>query len=346
MLFHSHDDVAQTLLDQPILHGLTIQDAQGLASVCDTVQLSEGEILFREGDEADELFLTLAGRLHLTCAGPDGVPMVVGTVSDGGVLGEMGVFGGAPRSATAVALMPSTLLRVPGAMFPSLIEQGHPAVRSLLQRLRQVLSWRLRALNRRMDAALSSLVVGEMALAFPQDATATAVSLRLESQEYLTAAELAQVPILHRLDERALSAVAGVIVRRAFSDGDYILCQGATADGIGILLRGEIRVVRRLPRQGSVRLVTLSPGAVFGFLSAIDGLHRAADCIADGPVECGMLSFADFSTLMDGESHTALQFQMAILQALFIDLREANARFAEMAALPTLDPGVVMLRPE
>ena len=344
-MFDSQVDTARLLLEQPIFQGLSLQDARYFADICDTVRLQEGSQLFREGDEAREIFLTLSGRLQLSCIGASGDAVVVGTVSDGGVLGEMGVFDDAPRSATATALMPSLLLRVPREVFAALVEQGHPLVRSLLLRLRQLLCWRLRALDRRLDAALSPYVVGEMALVGANAPAGLGAGIVLEEHDRLSANDLLQVPVLHRLDERAREVLAGVISRRAFADGDLILSQGASADGVCLLLRGQVRVVRRLPMQGSVRLVTLGPGAVFGILSALDGLTRAADCTADGEVECGVLSLADFSTLMDGEAPTALRFQMAMLHALFTDLRRANARLAEMADLPELDLGVAMMRP-
>jgi CRP-like cAMP-binding protein len=153
----------------------------------------------------------------------------------------------------------------------------------------------------------------------------------------MKASALNVIQSLRELDARSIGALAGVMQRRTWVDGDIILEQGGPPDGLYFLLSGHIRVERGLPDGGSVGLATMGPGAMFGALSALDSGRRAAHCIAWGSVRCGWLSQNDFLDLINGSSPLALQFQLVVLKVLFGDLRATNRRLAELATLPALD---------
>ncbi|MFT5681047.1 MAG: CRP/FNR family cyclic AMP-dependent transcriptional regulator [Myxococcota bacterium] len=153
----------------------------------------------------------------------------------------------------------------------------------------------------------------------------------------MKASELNVVKSLRELDARSIGALAGVMRRRTWEDGELILKQGDLPDGLYFLLSGHIRVERRLPDGGTVGLSTLGPGAMFGALSALDGGQRAAHCLSWGSTSCGWLSQSDFLDLNNGSSPMAMQFQLVILKVMFGDLRATNRRLAELATLPALD---------
>ena len=144
---------------------------------------------------------------------------------------------------------------------------------------------------------------------------------------------LATVPAFARLDERASMAVAAVMHQRSYPDGAIILGQGTRSGGVFALLDGRVRVERRLPDGGSVDLVTLGAGALFGTLAAMDGGERAATCVARGPVTCAVLPRMEFLALIEGRTPVALGFQIGVLRDLFKDLRATNQRLAELVAL-------------
>jgi NTE family protein len=77
-----------------------------------SVELAGGEVLFREGDPSDALYLLISGRLQAIVACADGLPQSVGEIGRGESVGEMGVFSGKPRRATVAALRDSVLARV------------------------------------------------------------------------------------------------------------------------------------------------------------------------------------------------------------------------------------------
>lgn len=108
-----------------------------------TVELAGGEVLFREGDPSDALYVLISGRLQAIVSGADGLPQSVGEIGRGESVGEMGVFSGQPRRATVAALRDSVLARVELSTFHAVIE----AAPKLALNLNRVIIERLQRRN-------------------------------------------------------------------------------------------------------------------------------------------------------------------------------------------------------
>lgn len=103
--------------------------------------LVRGDILFREGDAAEALFLVTAGRLAIVMVNEfDNRETVVSLMEPGDLFGEMAMLDGGTRSAMARALEPSTVLVVPYATVLAELQAEPSALwgvtRLLAQRLR------------------------------------------------------------------------------------------------------------------------------------------------------------------------------------------------------------------
>ncbi len=78
--------------------------------------LIRGDVLFRENDIADDLYVVLRGRIAIAIANPiDHRETVVSLMEPGDLFGEMAMLDDGPRSAMARALEPSAVLAVPYA---------------------------------------------------------------------------------------------------------------------------------------------------------------------------------------------------------------------------------------
>jgi CRP/FNR family transcriptional regulator, cyclic AMP receptor protein len=84
-----------------------------LAEQTSRENLRRGDVVFREGDEPDRLYVVIQGRIAISKRSVDGREAVVALVEDGDLFGEMGFFLPLGRSAEARALEPSTLLALP-----------------------------------------------------------------------------------------------------------------------------------------------------------------------------------------------------------------------------------------
>jgi CRP/FNR family cyclic AMP-dependent transcriptional regulator len=140
-----------TLMSETILFAGLDDDA--LAKVVEAgrdLEIRRGDMLFREGDDPDELFVVVSGRIAIANKSIDGRESMVALMEEGDLFGEMGLFDGRGRSAEARALETSVVTAVPYGPVRNLYEND-PA---LLWRVVAMLAGRLRT----MDVALADSV--------------------------------------------------------------------------------------------------------------------------------------------------------------------------------------------
>jgi CRP-like cAMP-binding protein len=127
------DDI--TFLERvPTLSLLGRQALRILAIGAETRYIHSGEVLFKRGEEADGAFVIQEGRFKLSSN--DGDELTVGPCT---LLGEVALFSETRRPATARALEPSTVLRIPRFLFVRMLDSFPEAAR----KLREILAARL-----------------------------------------------------------------------------------------------------------------------------------------------------------------------------------------------------------
>jgi CRP-like cAMP-binding protein len=127
------DDI--TFLERvPTLSLLGRQALRILAIGAETRYIHSGEVLFKRGDEADGAYVIQEGRFKLSSN--DGNELTVGPCT---LLGEVALFSETRRPATARALEPSTVLRIPRFLFVRMLDSFPEAAR----KLREILAARL-----------------------------------------------------------------------------------------------------------------------------------------------------------------------------------------------------------
>ena len=104
------------------------------------VWLNGGDVLFRQGDVGDAMYLVITGKLEALVETPHRGPDVIGQISRGEWVGEMAVLTGDPRSATIRAKRDSTLVRFSREAFERTTHTNPQAMlaitRGIVRRLR------------------------------------------------------------------------------------------------------------------------------------------------------------------------------------------------------------------
>lgn len=100
-----------------------------------------GTYLFHQGDDSPEVFFLVSGRVEISSTSASGHRQLHTTLDRPQFFGELGVLGGMPRSAAALALEESSVWVVPAAAFLEFLSEEPAASRSILRALsRQVQS--------------------------------------------------------------------------------------------------------------------------------------------------------------------------------------------------------------
>ncbi|MEE8522515.1 MAG: cyclic nucleotide-binding domain-containing protein, partial [Thermoanaerobaculia bacterium] len=95
-----HSDEKIRLLRE---QGLTGAELTTLANFSDVKRYPAGEFLFHEGDEGDEMYVVLDGKVMITKLIPGGGEEALAILTRGDFFGEMALIDGQPRSADAKA---------------------------------------------------------------------------------------------------------------------------------------------------------------------------------------------------------------------------------------------------
>lgn len=141
--------------DHWLFAGISPEQVQPVLDAGHEARYLPGDVIFREGDPADGLYLITAGSLRVTATGASGETFLA-VVKANEVLGEMGVLDGQARSATATALSMCAAYFLPTEAFLDLLE-GSTAV---CLRLLAILTLRLRVANGRLGELPPTGAVG------------------------------------------------------------------------------------------------------------------------------------------------------------------------------------------
>ena len=106
----------------PLLSGADPSTIAELVQRLERVHVEAGEVVVRQGDAGDRLFLVASGRLRVFVEDDDG-PRVLRELGSGAALGELALLTGEPRSASVVAVRDSELLELTADAFESLLER-------------------------------------------------------------------------------------------------------------------------------------------------------------------------------------------------------------------------------
>ncbi len=81
------------------------------------IELQRDEVLFEEGDEADGMYIVVAGVLGVRTKLPDGTETIIDKLAPGATVGELAVLSGQPRTATVFAINNAGLIHLSQSSF-------------------------------------------------------------------------------------------------------------------------------------------------------------------------------------------------------------------------------------
>lgn len=90
-----------------------------------------GDKIFKEGDEGNLAYVVQDGEVEIVKV-IDGRETVLGTISKGGIFGEMALIDSKPRMAAARASKGTTIICVTRQMFEEKLRKSDPFIRGLL----------------------------------------------------------------------------------------------------------------------------------------------------------------------------------------------------------------------
>jgi CRP-like cAMP-binding protein len=118
------DQKLELLKRTPLLSDLGRRELEEVERLVDEVDVPAGRVLMREGDAGREFFVVVSGNVGIDRGGTR-----VRTMEPGDFFGEIALLSESPRTATATADGPATLLVLGHREFHSLMDK-YPAIRT------------------------------------------------------------------------------------------------------------------------------------------------------------------------------------------------------------------------
>jgi CRP/FNR family cyclic AMP-dependent transcriptional regulator len=145
----------------PLFAALDDESAAALMSTMAQVELSRGQVLFREGDPGDRLYVIAEGKIKLGRTSGDGRENLLAILGPGEMFGELSLFDPGPRNATATAVADTHLIGLGNEDLTTWLTGRPDVARHLLRALAR----RLRRTNDYLADLVFSDVPGRVAKA-------------------------------------------------------------------------------------------------------------------------------------------------------------------------------------
>lgn len=128
--------VSRALRRSPLFRAAEEADLARCVRALRQRRFRRGESVFHAGDPGDTLHVVVEGSVLVELPSRDGgEPVVLATLRVGDFFGELALLDAAPRSATIVALEPTTTLALSRDVFLALVDESATLRRSLLEAL-------------------------------------------------------------------------------------------------------------------------------------------------------------------------------------------------------------------
>ncbi|MEM7604829.1 MAG: Stp1/IreP family PP2C-type Ser/Thr phosphatase [Myxococcota bacterium] len=170
----------EILHQMPLFRFVSYQELVRILNITDVHAFESGDSVVDEGEEGDELFVVLTGKVEVF-AGDE----VITALGPGQHFGEMALIDKAPRSASIRAAEPSRLLSIKRRDFFDLVRKDHDVAVKLLWSFLGSLAQRLRSTSRELGHAREELRSGEKSV----DPDATVRVSALANEEHFADAK-------------------------------------------------------------------------------------------------------------------------------------------------------------
>jgi CRP-like cAMP-binding protein len=97
---------------QPLFHGAPATVLNKLAAKMQIRKLGKGDLLARQGDASESLFIIRTGWVKIVAEGPQGEEVVLNQCGPGQIVGEMSLIDQKPRSNSMIAVSPCEIIEI------------------------------------------------------------------------------------------------------------------------------------------------------------------------------------------------------------------------------------------
>jgi CRP/FNR family transcriptional regulator, cyclic AMP receptor protein len=141
------NDLKQVLRGVMLFAGLSDEELDLVAAICNERQLQRGDVLAEQGAPGDEFYVVTNGFLEISIGGDEASSQVLVNLGKGQIIGEMALIDQGPRSATVRAISEAAVQVIRRADFENLCDKNNRIGYSVMKDIAADLSFKLRHRN-------------------------------------------------------------------------------------------------------------------------------------------------------------------------------------------------------
>jgi CRP-like cAMP-binding protein/Flp pilus assembly protein TadD len=297
---------------------LTDEQVFALSSMVAEEVLPGNFRIFEHGSEGIDFYLLEEGEVSIQrTTGYGTIPLAL--LKPVSLFGEVGFVSQGPRSADALALKPTRLLRFDGEAIGKKASGWPEFGVQVFWGLWHALAGKLRATNEQLRTF------------FPADKQPENF-LRLRRAREAGQVEVAaddKVKVLREqgLSGKELTTLATFSRELRFASGSALFEEGDEGHEMYVILEGRVIISKYIAGAGEEALAVLERGDFFGEMSLIDGEPRSADARAhDGPVTVLALDQGTIQEMLALDPAASLEFVKLLCRLIAKRLREIDEK--------------------
>jgi voltage-gated potassium channel len=136
------EDLQKLIKAVPFFHHFSLEYIKKVLAVGKVVEVQQGRVLCRDGDESDRLFILLVGQLVVRAG-----EVILNHIDAVDIVGEMGMVTGMPRLATVEAATQVRLITIKKADFDLLLQQNAALAANVYKNILDSVCHRMRENN-------------------------------------------------------------------------------------------------------------------------------------------------------------------------------------------------------
>ncbi|MGD2070855.1 MAG: cyclic nucleotide-binding domain-containing protein [Gemmatimonadota bacterium] len=306
-----------------LFSGLTDDELGELAATALPFEAPAGATLFRQGDEASDMYCMAEGtaRVSVRLAGEE--ELEVARLGPGSVVGEMALVDESVRSASVRVVDAARGYRIERWSFDILRAAFRPSSYKVVHRLAELVSARLRAATQELlDGSGPSLMMAAEGDP-PERIDRTPAPDGREGA--LDPDDLAPLPFFRGFTRAEMGELLTHLRRIDVPRRRLVFDQGDAADAAYVVLRGAVESRGSVP-SGALKLALHGPGTVFGAEALFRPERRATRAVTREDTKLVQLDAERFQRLHREGAVVAYKLCDAATRLLVDALRGANRR--------------------
>ena len=300
-----------------VIQALTDDEAYTIARMSSERSFKENEIIFREEDLTEGIYLIHSGSVRIVKTTPFG-EQLLSYLNPGSFFGEMDFIDSLRCSADAIANEDTVLFSLSKMKLEEMfLTRRHVAVQ-FYREFWKVLSDRIRNANELLKSFFNE-PTGEENSKKGSEAS-TGESTRVDHEK--------KMALFHEkgLSSKELRLLATFSREEMYKSGQKIFAEGEQGDKLYIILDGEVRISKFIPGAGEEALAILERGDFFGEMALIDNASRSADAIAHTDVTVLPVQSRLLTEILSRDVDSSYQFLYILCKILSRRLREINLK--------------------